>query len=189
MRSVRSILGLGLMVGVCVAIAGSTSLDAQKVTATKKGDGGSPHETVEYMVHGAKISIAYGRPFIKDRPIEKVAPAGQPYRLGADEATTLTTDKTLMVGSLSVPAGSYTLFAIPSDAGWKLAISKQTGQWGTDYDPKQDLGRVDLKKSTTPKAQENFTITLEEKPSDKGTINFDWGTTRLSSDFMVHSGT
>jgi len=50
------------------------------------------------MVHGAKITIAYGRPVIKNRPIEAVAPKDQPYRLGADEATVLTTDKPLMIG-------------------------------------------------------------------------------------------
>jgi hypothetical protein len=183
MRPVRSIVGM--MLAACLVLGGA-SLHAQKVIAKTPGKAGSPHETVEYMIHGAKITIAYGRPVIKGRPIEKVAPEGQAYRLGADEATTLTTDKMLMIGSLTLPAGSYTLFAIPSAAGWKLAVSKQTGQWGTAYDEKQDLGRTDLKKTSVPKPQENFTITVEEKPSDTGVLNFDWGTTRLTTDFMVH---
>lgn len=182
MQRVRSIVGL--MVGICVAVTVAVvSLDAQKVVDKKIGGGGSPHETVEYMIQGAKITLSYGRPFIKDRKIEQVAPMGKPYRLGSDEATKLTTDKTLMIGSLMVPPGSYSLFAIPSDAGWKLAVNKQTGQNGTDYDEKQDLGRTDLKKTTVAKPQENFTITLTDKP---GAINFDWGTTRLTADLMVH---
>jgi len=34
--------------------------------------------------------------------------------------------------------------------------------------------------------QENFTITVEEKASTNGALNFDWGKTRLTTDFMVH---
>ena len=82
--------------------------------------------------------------------------------------------------------GSYTLWAIPEGTSWKLAVNKQTGQWGTDYDAKQDLGRTDLKTAAVDKPQENFTITVEEKPSSNGALNFDWGKTRLTTDFMVH---
>ena len=183
MRSVRSTLGW--MLCTLLVVSGAT-LAAQKVTKKTVGGGGSPHETVEYTIHGAKISVAYGRPFIKNRPIDAVAPKDQAYRLGSDEATILTTDKPLMIGALMLQPGSYSLFAWPSASGWKLIVSKQTGQWGTDYDPKQDLGRTDLKTATVAAPQENFTISLEEKPSNNGALNFDWGKTRLTTDFMVH---
>ena len=183
MRFVRSLLGWTLCT---VLVLGGATLAAQKVVKKTTGDGGSPHETVEYMVHGAKITLAYGRPFIKNRPIDAVAPKGQAYRLGSDEATILTTDKPLMIGALMLQPGSYSLFAIPEGTSWKLAINKQTGQWGTAYDAKQDLGRTELKTADVAKPQENFTITIEEKPSNNGVLNFDWGKTRLTTDFMVH---
>jgi hypothetical protein len=183
MRSVRSTMAWVLCT---LLVVSGASLAAQKVVTKTEGKGGSPHETVEYMIHGAKITVSYGRPFIKSRPIDAVAPKDQAYRLGADEATTLTTDKPLMIGSMMLNPGSYTLFAWPSGSSWKLIVSKQTGQWGTDYDPKQDLGRAYLKVTAPPAAQDNFTISLEEKPSNNGAINFDWGKTRLTTDFMVH---
>ena len=73
-------------------------------------------------------------------------PYGQVWRMGANEATTFVTDANLTVGGKDVPAGSYTLFAIPNADKWTLIISKKTGEWGTDYTRRgEDLARVDMK--------------------------------------------
>jgi hypothetical protein len=173
----------GLVLGALV-FAASASVMAQKVTKTTKGGGGSPHETVEYTIDGAKLTLVYGRPIIKGRELSAVAPDGKAYRMGADEATLLTTDKSLMFGSTMVPAGTYSLYAMPNGGAYKLIVNKQTGQWGTDYDEKQDLVRVDMKKETA-KANENFTISFEDT-KEGGVLTAQWGTTKLSAPFMVH---
>jgi hypothetical protein len=171
--------------GAIVALAVTTAA-AQKVVSTKMGGGGSPHETVEYSVGGAKITISYGRPFLKARKVlSEVAPAGKIWRTGADEATTLTTDKGLMFGSLMIPAGTYTLYTIPGPTSWKLVVSKQTGQWGTEYREELDLGRADLKVETLPKPADQLTIGIVEA-NGSPTLNIDWGTTRATAPFMVH---
>jgi hypothetical protein len=172
------------MAAAVMALA-ATTVAAQKVVSTKMGGGGSPHETVEYTVKGAKITISYGRPFLKGRALDTLAPAGKIWRTGADEATTLTTDKGLMFGSLMVPAGTYTLFTVPGPTTWKLAVSKQTGQWGTEYHEDKDLGRVDLKVEKLPKPAEQVTISITEAGGSP-TLNIDWGTTRATTPFMVH---
>jgi hypothetical protein len=174
----------GLVLGALVFAAGA-SVMAQKVVETTKGGGGSPHETVEYTIDGAKLTLAYGRPFIKGRALSAVAPDGQAYRMGADEATKLTTDKNLMFGSTMLPPGSYSLFAMPKGGSYQLIINKQTGQNGTEYDEKQDVTRVPLKVEKAAKANENFTITLEDT-KDGGLLTAQWGTEKLSTPFMVH---
>ena len=73
-------------------------------------------------------------------------PYGQVWRLGADEATTLTTDKDSRSAGRRSRPGTYTLFLMPEEEGAKLIVNKQTGQWGTKYDEKQDLVRIELKK-------------------------------------------
>ena len=171
--------------GAVIALAATTAA-AQKVVSTKMGGGGSPHETVEWTVQGAKITISYGRPYLKARKmLSDVAPAGKIWRTGADEATTLTTDKGLMFGSLMIPAGTYTLYTVPGPTAWKLVVSKQTGQWGTEYREDKDLGRADLKVEKLPKPVEQVTIGITEA-SGSPTFNIDWGTTRATSPFMVH---
>ena len=175
-----------MKIAAAVVALAATAAAAQKVVATKMGGGGSPHETVEYSVGGAKITLTYGRPFLKARKIlSEVAPAGKIWRTGADEATTLTTDKGLMFGSLMIPAGTYTLFTVPGPTSWKLVVSKQTGQWGTEYHEDKDLGRADLKVETLPKPVDKLTISIVEA-NGSPTLNIDWGTTRATSPFMVH---
>jgi Protein of unknown function (DUF2911) len=170
--------------GAVIALAATTAA-AQKVVATKTGGGGSPHETVEWTVQGAKITITYGRPYLKGRSLDTLTPAGKIWRTGADAATTLTSDKGLMFGSLMIPAGTYTLYTVPGPTTWKLVVSKQTGQWGTEYSEDKDLGRADLKVEKLPKPVDQLTISITEAGGSP-TLNIDWGTTRATSPFMVH---
>jgi hypothetical protein len=169
---------------IAVALAVSTPLIAQKTTPIHPGKGGSPHVRTEWTIDGAAISIEYGRPYLKGRPESKMMPPGQVWRTGADEATTLKTDRGLTFGSLSVPAGTYTLFTQPGETEWQLIVSKQTGQWGTDYDGKQDLGRVPMKVGKAASPAEQLTISIDDAPAG-GTLRIEWGTTSASVPFTV----
>lgn len=132
---------------------------------------------------GKMVKTDYSSPRMKGRKIfGSLVPYGKVWRLGANEATTFVTDTNLSVGGKDVPAGSYTLFAIPNPDQWTLIISKKTGEWGIPYPGEgDDLARVDMKVSRLPSKVENFTISYE--PSNKGcTMNLDWDTTRASVD-------
>ena len=130
---------------------------------------------------GKSVTIDYSSPRAKGRKIYGgVVPLDQVWRTGANEATTLTTPVDLTIGGAAVPAGTYTLFTIPSKDKWTLIISKKTGEWGTAY-PGQadDLARVDMKVSALSAPVENFTIAFE-KSSAGATLNIDWESTRAS---------
>ena len=62
-----------------------------------------------------------------------LVPYGEPWRAGANEATTFVIDADMNVGGKAVPAGSYTIFTLPTADAWTLIISKQTGEWGVPY--------------------------------------------------------
>ena len=163
----------------------SAGLAAQKTTPVHPGKGGSPHVRTEWTVDGAAISIEYGRPFLKGRTIGKdVAPSGQIWRAGADEATTIKTDKALKFGSLSVPPGTYTLWVVPSDKEWQLVVSKATGQWGTQYRDGEDLGRVPMKVGAAKSASEQLTYAIDDTPAG-GTLRIEWGTASAAVPFTV----
>jgi len=147
----------------------------------------SPHETVSANVDGAKVSITYGRPYKKDRKIwGGLVPYGKVWRTGADEATTLKTDKPLVFGSTTVPAGTYTLYTLPEEGGGaKLIINKKTGQWGTVYDEKEDLARVDLKKDALSAPADQFTITISPSSTGGGVLKLAWDNAAYSIPFTV----
>jgi hypothetical protein len=143
----------------------------------------SPHETVNGTVGDAKITIVYGRPYSKDpKSGEKrkiwggLVPFGKVWRMGADEATLLTTDKDITIGGTAVPAGKYSLYLLPAEGGSKLIVNKQTGQWGTKYDESQDLVRIDLKKQAADKPVDQFTIAI-----DGGMLKLMWEDTQYSA--------
>jgi hypothetical protein len=113
-----------------------------------------------------------------------IVPYGQVWRTGANEATTLTTEADLQIGTLAVPKGTYTVYTIPEQGQWTLIVNKQTGQWGTEYAQGQDLGRVPMKVSKTNKPVEMFTIAIEPK-GQGGTLKMSWENTAASLDFTA----
>ena len=175
------------VVAAALAVVGvGATLSAQKTTPLKVGSGGSPHVRSEWTIDGGNISIEYGRPLLKGRtPGKDVDPFdGKEWRTGADEATTIKTDKMLMIGALHVPAGTYTLYTIPVGGTWQLIVSKKTGQWGIPYPKGDDLGRVPMTASANAKPADQLTISIVDTPAG-GTLQIDWGTTRASIPFTV----
>ncbi len=105
----------------------------------------SPHDASYARLGGKLVTVYYGRPYVKNRKIwGGLVPWDKAWRIGADEATTLITQSAIVVGGVTVPAGAYTLYMIPSENGAsKLAISKTIGEWGEPGDENHDLGRVE----------------------------------------------
>jgi hypothetical protein len=109
-----------------------------------------------------------------------VVPYGKVWRTGANPATTLKTDTNLKIGTAAVPAGTYTLYTLPSADDWKLIINKQTGQWGTEYHEDRDLARVNMKKETLSSPQEVMSIKLEPFQGKTSSLHVRWETTDVS---------
>lgn len=151
----------------------------------------SPPKTAEATIGGKKITIKYSAPSVRERKIfgEGGLVAKDPtypvWRLGANSATSLHTDGTLQIGSLTVPPGDYTLFAQVNASPWELIVNKQTGQWGLSYDAKQDLGRVKLTMSKPASMVEQFRIVIEDAGGGKGKLVFEWENTSASVGFTA----
>src|ERR1700761_702131 len=127
-----------LTVGVTLILLIAVMATAQQ-PPRDKSKRPSPPATAEVTLNGKKIRIDYSRPSLKGRKVGKeLAPYGEVWRTGANEATALTTEGDLNIGGVKVPAGKYTLYTLPAEGTWKLIINKQTGQWGTEYNKSQD---------------------------------------------------
>jgi hypothetical protein len=167
------LLGLGLM--------------AASVASAQQAGRVSPHETTSAVLGGKKVTIEYGRPYKKGREIfGKLEPFGKVWRTGADEATTIETAGDLMLGSLHVPAGKYSLFTIPGATDWTLIINKVAKQSGAfEYDAKNDLGRLKMKFEKSPKVTEQLTISIDAQGS-RGTLKIAWDNVIASVPVMMH---
>lgn len=112
----------------------------------------SPPATATGKVDGANITITYGSPSVKGRQIwGGLVPYDKAWRAGANEATIFETDKAIKVAGKDLPAGKYSLFAVPGEKEWQFIFNSQTGQWGikrtgdANRDPANDVLMVSAK--------------------------------------------
>jgi hypothetical protein len=153
----------------------------------------SPHETISRVIGGNRVTVVYGRPYSKDpRSGEArkiwggLVPYGKVWRTGSDEATLFITQQPIAIGDTTIPTGAYTLFTLPNEDGSaKLIFNKQLGQWGLQYDEKQDLARVDLKKEALEKPVDQFTMAVDAKQgaANTGVLKIMWESTQYSVEF------
>ena len=163
-------------------MAETFSLGGGTATEVHPGGAGSPHVKVDWVVNDANISLTYGRPYLNDRVVgESVEPmADQWWRLGADEATTLTTDTDLMLGDTHVPAGEYTLFAQRMGDEFHLIVNAETGQWGLSYNPEHDLAHILMNVTDLDSPADQLTMSIGD-----GELGFEWGQMAASVELMV----
>lgn len=137
----------------------------------------------------AKIWIDYGQPHARGRIVMgTLVPFDTVWRTGANSSTTFSSDVDLTIGGTFVPKGVYSLYSIPSQTGWTLVVNRQTGQWGTVYDPTRDLARIPMTARTFPEPAESFTIALVpagDGPPAHGRLVMSWGTMEGSVDWRV----
>jgi hypothetical protein len=138
----------------------------------------SPPAKAHVQLDGKEVSISYNMPSMRGRKIfGGLVPYDKVWRTGANSATTLKTTANLKVGTATVPAGTYTLYTLPSQTTWKLIINKETGQWGTTYDKSQDLARVDMQKNTLSAPQEQMSISFENTQGNRTQLHVRWAHT------------
>jgi hypothetical protein len=146
----------------------------------------SPRDSVKAVFNGKKIAISYGKPSVLGRKIfGSFVPYYRVWRTGSGAATILITETDLEVDGAVIPQGTYSLYTLPTEQRWKLIINKQTGQWGTIYNPQLDLARVDLNIKKLKSQIEDLTFRLEKNSNDGGTLKIDWANTSLSVPFHV----
>lgn len=141
----------------------------------------SPRAAEEIAVGPGKMKVEYARPFAKGRKIfGGIVPWGKVWRTGANEATTLTTDVDITLGNVPLPKGTYTLYTLPGEKEWLLIVNRQTGQWGTEYDPKLDLARIPMKVASRPDLLEAMTISFLPEDAFRGALRISWERKTLS---------
>ena len=142
------ILMIAVVLGVVPAFA-QRGDDADRASKNGKTEG---------SIEGVDVTLEYGRPNVKGRTIwGGLVPYGEVWRTGANEASTFTIDKDVMVEGQELAAGTYGVFTIPGESEWVVIFNKVPNQWGAmKYDEAEDALRVTVE----PEAAE-FVETME----------------------------
>ncbi len=139
-----------------------------------------PAKVSEKTSGGTNITIDYSQPSAKGRTIGKeIAPYGQIWRTGANEATVFEIDKAAKIEGKALPAGKYGLYTIPGENEWTIIFNKTWNQWGTNYKEADDALRVKVKPTKSKSPTEKMTF----KIAKDGTVMLLWANTEV--DFHV----
>lgn len=126
-------------------------------TACAQGNRASPAATATGKAGGADITINYSSPSVKGRTVwGELVPYGKVWRAGANEATTFETSKDITIEGKKLPAGKYSLFAVPGQNEWQIIFNSQTGQWGTQHNAANDVLTVNVKPRTSSSMNERL---------------------------------
>ena len=156
--------------------------------ATPEVPAASPAAKVEQRVGITDFSVSYASPGVKGRKIfGALVPFDELWRAGANNATVLTASREFTFGGKKVPAGSYTLLAIPGKSSWTVVLNTDTKLWGTyGYDQKKDVARVSVKPDTIP-ARERLTFLFSDTTDDATRLDLEWDKVRVSVPVKVET--
>ena len=127
-----------------------------------------------------KIRVLYSRPYKKGREVwgGDLAPYGEPYRLGANETTEITFYQPVRIHKQVIPAGRYTIGAIPNANSFEVFFSIDVDGWGVyAYKPENNVATVSVPSEQVDEVIENFSITLYEAAGGKVHLKMGWDKT------------
>lgn len=108
------------------------------------------------------MRVIYSRPHRDGRKIfGKLLPDGQPWRLGANEATELQVFQPVTVEGNKVQPGRYILYCIPDSSEWTIVFNKNIDTWGLHIDSTKDFLRIKTSANRTQYSIEDFTIAFQ----------------------------
>lgn len=121
------------------------------------------------------LRIIYSRPHLQGRKLfYDILKYGQPWRLGANEATELDVYQPISIAGKKLTKGRYTLYCIPKENEWTIAINAGVDIWGLKMDSTKDVMRVIAPITKGHPHIEYFTMVFEKSNGHDGTLLMGW---------------
>ena len=178
-----------LLAFLCLALAASAQAQTRDNLLPRESSSALVGQTVGIT----DVTITYGRPSVKGRTIfgaegsGALETYGRVWRLGANEATTITFSTDVMIEGQPLAAGTYALFAIPGPDTWTFAFNRTASQWGAfSYDETQDALRVQATPASSANV-EQLRFWFEDVTDRSARVMVAWGT--VQAGFTVSTDT
>ena len=144
----------------------------------------SPLDSVLVHLGGADAKLCYGRPAAGGRSmVGGEHPFGTPWEMGANEPTTLHLPFAAEIGSVILPAGSYSLYAIPGESEWTIVVNGNPDRWGVPLNAEvraADVGSFTVTPARRGESLDRLTFTFRPSSELAGELIYEWEGVRLS---------
>ena len=143
----------------------------------------SPFDSAFVALPLGKVQVCYSQPRRLGRPIlGRLIPYGQPWRLGADEATAIYMPVQGTIAGVAVNAGWYSLYAVPGDREWRIVVNANARRWGTPIDSNvraKDIGSGTVRADVVLKPEELLRIRIDRVSPDRIELLIHWDHTQV----------
>jgi hypothetical protein len=178
-----------LVLAVLAAVSSAAGAQATAASCWIRGDAArlplraSALDSTETRVAGAVVKVCYGRPAARGRPIMGgLVPWGEPWRLGANEATAIHVPFAAEIAGVRVEPGTYSLYAIPGDTTWQIVVNRTPQRWGIPINPQvraQDVGTGTVRAEALTEPVETFTLRFGPVSGNGTELIAEWERTRV----------
>jgi hypothetical protein len=107
----------------------------------------SQHGTVTQTIAATTITVDYNRPVARGRELfGALVPYDKVWCPGADDCTTIAVSTDIKLEGKDLPAGTYSVWAIPGTTKWTIVINRAHPIFHTRYQSiaEQDLLRLEV---------------------------------------------
>lgn len=154
----------------------------------------SPKDSAAIELNDLKLKVEYNRPSKRERDIfGALVPYNKVWRTGANEATTFSTNKDLIIQGMLLPKGDYTLWTVPMEERWKVMFNSGQYQWGVDekmepmWDPNYDVIELEVPVKQLESVVEKFTISFDNATGNlKMTLAWDSTMIEIPIQLIIH---
>lgn len=196
MRTTRTRLAGFLAIGAAVAAAGcqgDPGRDVQPmVPPLSVGEAASPADTailaledvrksqagaVSQRIANTEITITYSRPVARGRELfGGIVPYGDVWNPGADRATAMAVTRDVQINGQSLPAGKYSVWAVPGPTSWTVIFSRAADVYHTPYPGEADDAlRLDVAVEAGPH-HDVLTFDFPFVEGKDAVLSLKWGT-------------
>ena len=144
--------------------------------------------SVMQMVGATRIEIIYHRPVARGRDLfGSLVPWGRIWSPSADTAAIFKSTSDLDIGSARLPAGSYSIWAIPDRQSWTIIFSSVVPVFHVRYPEGKDVLRVKV----NPHAgdhMETLAFYFPMVDADSTMLNLHWGKTVVPLSIRAKQG-
>ena len=145
----------------------------------------SPNASVSQELGYTDITITYCRPGVKMRTIwGDLVPYNKVWRTGANESTRIQFTTDVKINGNKIPAGTYSIYTIPTKDEWTVIINKAL-VWGLDYYPDKDILRLNVKPQKGP-FTERLLFTIPELTDSTCSVVMNWEYLQISFDVEIN---
>jgi hypothetical protein len=108
--------------------------------------------------------VIYSRPHRQGRQIfGNIVKWGEPWRLGANEATEIELFQPVTIQNKRVEKGRYILYAVPHEDHWTIVFNSNLYTWGLKFNLAQNVAMFDVPVANKELNIEYFTMVFEKK--------------------------